>query len=101
MYEGDDLNLVQDWVRQLPEMEHDLQQHVCACFRDELVDVEVLVELQAADFAYMGVTKVFPFSFSFNFLCIPFTKYSIKKTCILNDMYFCRTLLDFSEGSLF
>eukprot|EP00277_Geminigera_cryophila_P014394 CAMPEP_0179439780 /NCGR_PEP_ID=MMETSP0799-20121207/23402_1 /TAXON_ID=46947 /ORGANISM="Geminigera cryophila, Strain CCMP2564" /LENGTH=97 /DNA_ID=CAMNT_0021222517 /DNA_START=406 /DNA_END=700 /DNA_ORIENTATION=+ len=58
MYEGDDLNLVQDWVRQLPEMEHDLQEHVCACFRDELVDVEVLVELQAADFAYMGVTKL-------------------------------------------
>jgi len=55
---GDTMNLVQEWVRQLPEMDDETQYHVCACLRQELVDVEVLVEMTSSDFDRLGLCKV-------------------------------------------
>jgi hypothetical protein len=53
-----DLRLVQEWITQLPEIDETTKQQIFSAFQEELVDVEALVELTAADFLRMGVSKI-------------------------------------------
>lgn len=53
-----DVRIAQQWVSQLSEIDDETIHNVCACFKDQLVDVYVLADMTASDFALLGVSKI-------------------------------------------